>query len=261
MALRGSRLGETDESGEKAVLNEAMVKANSGGGSTTARELHGRQETFQITHKAVLNTNYKPVLENASYSLVRRMALLPMMVTFKSAEKLDSSKPRQKLKDPTLEAYLKSDQGREEGLSWFAAGAKRYFELRDARSGSLVLEHRPRVMEDALKAYVQDSDIARRWIVDYLEFEDIQPGARPTWHLALGERLGGAFRAWLKEEDLTSSLSATALKRRIMLFADGANRPLEDGRFTDKRVQERGQFKGLAGIRLKSGCEYMSACD
>lgn len=256
MALRGARIGETDESGEQAVLSERIIKALSGGGAYTGRELHGKQETFQITHKGILNTNYRPVLENASYSLVRRMALMPMLVTFKSPETLDSSRPRQRPKDPTLERYLTSDQGREEGLSWCTEGARWYFELRRADPSRLVLEKRPRIMEDALKAYVQSSDIAARWIADCLEFEDIQQGARPTWHLALGERLGGAFRAWLKEEDLTSSLSANALKKRILLFADGANRDLEDGRFTDKQIQPRGQFKGLAGVRMKPEWAY-----
>jgi phage/plasmid-associated DNA primase len=256
MALRAARVGESDESGERAVLNERILKAQTGGGSYTGRVLHGRQETFPITHKPILNTNYRPVLENASFSLVRRMALLPMLVTFKGPETLDPSKPRQRAKDATLERYLTSDQGREEGLSWCTEGARRYFELRRADPSRLVLEKRPRIMEDALKAYVQSSDIAARWMAECLEFEDIQPGARPTWHLALGERLGGAFRAWLKEEDLSSSLTATALKKRILLFAEGANRELEEGQFTDRNVKERGQFRGLAGVRLKPGCDY-----
>jgi hypothetical protein len=157
--------------------------------------------------------------------------------------------------DTTLETYLKSDQGREEGLSWYAEGAKRYHELKRANPGSLPLMRRPRVMEEAVKIYINDSDIARRWIEECLEFEDIRPGAKPTWHLAVGERLGEAFRAWLKEEDLTSSLSATALKKRILEYAEGKNWVVADGRFRDSQVQYRGQFKGLSGVRLKFGYE------
>jgi P4 family phage/plasmid primase-like protien len=255
MALRGGRLAETDESGEKAVLNEAAMKALSSGGTTTGRELHSRQETFELTVKTVLNTNYKPILQNVSYCVTRRLALLPMLVTFLPPDKLDSSKPRQKLIDTTLEAYLKSDRGRDEGLSWYAEGARRYHELKRADPNTLPLMRRPRVMEEAVRAYINDSDIARRWIVDCLEFEDIQPGERATWHLAIGERLGEVFRAWLKEEDLTSSLSATALKKRILDYAEGKNRVVADGRFTDSQVQSRGQFKGLSGVRLISGYE------
>ncbi|GAQ92722.1 hypothetical protein KFL_011090010 [Klebsormidium nitens] len=256
MALKGARAGDCDESNERARMNEGIVKGLSGSDTTTARELQSRQETFQLSHKAILNTNFRPILENVDYALSRRMAILPMLVTFKPPEQLDLSKPRQKAMDPTLEAYLKSDLGREEGLSWYAEGARKYFELKRTNPNSPPLKRRPRIMVEAGKAYEQDSDIAMRWIMDQLEFEDIEPGARPTWHLALGERLGGAFRAWLREEDLTSSLSATALKKRIVLYADGANRVLEDGRFTDRQIQERGQFKGLAGVRLKPGCEY-----
>jgi phage/plasmid-associated DNA primase len=99
MALRSERLAETDESGEKAVLNEAAMKAFLGSGTATARELHSKQETFQITVKTVLNTNYRPILQNVSYCVTRRLALLPMLVTFLPHEKLDPSKPRQKLMD------------------------------------------------------------------------------------------------------------------------------------------------------------------
>lgn len=67
MALRSGRLAETDESGEKAVLNEAAMKAFLGSGTATARELHSKQEKFQITVKTVLNTNYRPILQVVSY--------------------------------------------------------------------------------------------------------------------------------------------------------------------------------------------------
>jgi phage/plasmid-associated DNA primase len=252
IALKGARLAESDESNEKSVLNEATVKEYSGGGSVTARELQCKQETFMVTHKAILNTNYKPVMENVSFSLIRRMALLPMTVTFKSAEKVNPRKSREKPKDPTLEAYLKSDEGREDGLSWIAAGAKRYFDLKRANPGVPVLEKRPKAMEDALKAYVNDSDIGKRFNEECCEFEELQQGARAKWHLALGERLGDGFRTWIREEELSSSLTAQALKKRVVLYADGANHTVEDGRFTDKTVQDKGQFKGLSGVRLKA---------
>ncbi|GAQ86808.1 hypothetical protein KFL_003120140 [Klebsormidium nitens] len=251
MALKGARLAESDESGEKSVLNESTIKELSGGGSITARELQGRQETFMVTHKAILNTNYKPVMENASFSLIRRMALLPMMVTFKSAESLNPNKSREKAKDSTLEAYLKSDEGREDGLSWIAAGASRYFEIKRAKPSALVLEKRPKAMEDALKAYVNDADVAKRFIEECLEFEELHPGQRATWHLAGGERLQEAFQTWIKEEDVSSSITATALKKRVVLYADGGNHQVATGRFTDKKVQLRGQFKGLSGVRLR----------
>jgi phage/plasmid-associated DNA primase len=151
-----------------------------------------------------------------------------------------------------LEAYLKSDEGREDGLSWIAAGAKRYFELKRSNPEVLVLEKRPKAMEDALKAYVKDNDVGKRFIEECCEFEELQQGAPAKWHMALGERLGDAFRAWIEEEEISSSLSAQALKKRILLYADGANYRVEDGRFTDRDVQDRGQFKGLSGVRLKA---------
>jgi phage/plasmid-associated DNA primase len=204
-----------------------------------------------VTHKAILNTNYKPVMENTSFSLVRRMALLPMTMTFKSADEVGPRKNREKPKDPTLEAYLKSNEGREDGLSWIAAGARRYFELKRANPGALVLEKRPKAMKDALKAYVNDNDAGKRFIKECCEFEELEEGARAQWHLALGKRLGDAFRAWMKEEKISSCLSAQALKKGILLYADGANYRVEDGRFTDRCVQDREQFKGLSGVRLK----------
>ena len=101
------------------------------------------------------------------------------------------------------------------------------------------------------RSYVDDSDIAKRFIDECCEFEDLQQGERAKWHLPLGERLETAFRAWVKEEEVSSSLTAQALKKRIVLYADGANHLVEAGRFTDKTVQDKGQFKGLSGVRLK----------
>jgi putative DNA primase/helicase len=144
MALKGARFAGSDKSFEKSVLSEATIKELSGGGSITAQELQGRQEAFMVTHKAIFNTNYRPMMENASFSLIRRMALLPMTVTVKSAEKVDPKKSREKPKDPTLEAYLKSDDGREAGLFWIAAGAKRYFKKKRANPNVLVLENAQR---------------------------------------------------------------------------------------------------------------------
>jgi hypothetical protein len=70
----------------------------------------------------------------------------------------------------------------------------------------------------------------------------------------LGERLEAAFRTWIREEDVSSSLTPQSLKKRIIMYADGANHLVEDGRFTDKTVQDKGQFKGLSGVRLKAHC-------
>lgn len=251
IALKGARLAISDESKEESVLNEATIKELSGGGAVTARELQSKQETFMATHKAILMTNFKPRIENPSFSFTRRMALLPMIVTFKSAEEVNQNKVRELPKDTTLEAYVKSDEGREAGLSWIAAGAKRYFELKRANPNNQVLQKRPKAMKDAMKGYINDNDIAKRFIEDCLEFEELQPGARATWHLPLGERLEDAFRTWVREEDVSSSLTAQALKKRIILYADGANYVVEAGRFTDKTVQSKGQFKGLSGVHLK----------
>jgi hypothetical protein len=106
-----------------------------------------------------------------------------------------------------------------------------------------------------------DNNVAKRFIKECLEFEELHPGAPATWHLPSGERLGDAFRTWIKEEEVSSSLTAQALKKRIVLYADGANHKVEDGRFTDKTVQDKGQFKGLSGVRLKAVlCNQGSGC-
>jgi hypothetical protein len=42
-------------------------------------------------------------------------------------------------------------------------------------------------MEDALKAYVDDSNIAKRFIDECCEFKHLQQGERAKWHLPLGK--------------------------------------------------------------------------
>jgi hypothetical protein len=156
--------------------------------------------------------------------------------------------------DPTLEAYLRSEEGKDEGLSWIAAGAKRYFDLKKANPNKRVLAKRPKAMEDALKGYISDLDLGKRFIEDCLEFK--APDNQSTYSLGLGQSLGDAFKSWTQKEGLSSSLTPTALKKRIILYADGSNFQIEDGKYVDHSILLRGQFKGLLKVRLKPDCDH-----
>lgn len=75
--LKGSRLAYASESGSGRRLDEALVKAVTGGDRITARFLYGENFTFDATFKVVLCTNNRPVIRDRTRGMWRRLKLVP----------------------------------------------------------------------------------------------------------------------------------------------------------------------------------------
>jgi putative DNA primase/helicase len=76
-ALVGKRLVSASESIEGARLNEARLKALSGGDAIPARPLYGRWFEFYPTFKLVLSCNHKPTTRDDTFGFWRRVHLVP----------------------------------------------------------------------------------------------------------------------------------------------------------------------------------------
>ncbi len=83
-ALAGRRIVTASEVNEGTRLNEARLKALTGGDPITARFLHGEFFTFQPVLKLWLAVNHKPVVKDDSHGFWRRVRLIPFTRRFSS---------------------------------------------------------------------------------------------------------------------------------------------------------------------------------
>ncbi len=81
-ALAGRRLVTASETAEGTRLNEARLKALTGGDEITARFLHGEFFSFAPVAKFWLAVNHKPRVNDDSYGFWRRVRLIPFLRRF-----------------------------------------------------------------------------------------------------------------------------------------------------------------------------------
>jgi len=75
--LEGRRFATALETGEDVRLNEARIKAITGGDPITARYLYHEHFTFEPTHKLWLAVNHKPRILDESEGMWRRVRMVP----------------------------------------------------------------------------------------------------------------------------------------------------------------------------------------
>jgi putative DNA primase/helicase len=83
-ALVGRRLITASETNENERLNEARIKALTGGDTMTARRLYCDEFLFRPVGKFFLAVNHKPVVSDDSEGFWRRVRLIPFVRQFKN---------------------------------------------------------------------------------------------------------------------------------------------------------------------------------
>jgi len=134
--LKGARFVSASESDENRRLNEAKVKALTGGDTITARFMRAEFFEFKPVFTLWLSTNHKPVVTGQDEGIWRRIRLIPF------TQKIPKAKRNSKLS----EALGKELDG---VLAWAVEGAIRYqvFGLEP-----------PSVVSDATAEYRRESD-------------------------------------------------------------------------------------------------------
>jgi len=85
--LRGARFVSAAETNSGHSLNEALVKAVSGGDRVTARFLYQENTEFHVSGKIWLATNNRPTVRELGEALWRRLRVIPFEVTIPVAER------------------------------------------------------------------------------------------------------------------------------------------------------------------------------
>jgi putative DNA primase/helicase len=186
-ALADRRLVTASEVNESARLNEARVKALTGGDTLTARFLYGEFFQFQPVAKIWLAVNHRPRVADDSEGFWRRVRLIPFVRRFQGRDA-----------DPGLADTLRNEA---EGiLAWLVRGALAWQERG--------LEP-PACVRAATEDYRADSDVLADFLASRCEIGN-----------GLTARTGEikrAYEAWADGEGLgqRERLTATALGRRF----------------------------------------------
>jgi putative DNA primase/helicase len=144
--LRGARLVASIETGQGKRLNEALIKAMTGGDRIRANFMHQDTFEFRPEFKVWLSTNHKPVITGTDLGIWRRIRLVPFAVIIPDAERDGAFKAR--LREPAaLSGIL--NWALEGVLLWQKEGLKP-----------------PQAVLEATQAYREEMDVLAAWIAD-----------------------------------------------------------------------------------------------
>ena len=159
----GKRFMVESEMGQSIKLDEELVKRLTGGNHIKCRRMHEDFWTFEPTHKLLVETNHKPVVEGLDHGIRRRIKLVPFTQRFwkPGDERKDGDLPA----DPGIEETLQKEASGI--LTWMAEGCRLWM-----ASG---LGEPPAVTE-ATKEYFDKQSLVKRFLSE-------------TFHRAEGERV------------------------------------------------------------------------
>jgi putative DNA primase/helicase len=169
-ALAGARLVTAAETSEARRLNEARVKAITGGDPVTARFLFSEFFTFVPGFKVWLAMNALPKVTGTDLGIWRRIRLVPFKVSFAGRE------------DRTLDAQLRTELPGI--LRWAVEGCLEWQGL-----GTLGA---PEAVVEATEAYRTQSDLVGRFLAEEVLVRDGMT--------VRASELYGAFAAWAKRQ-------------------------------------------------------------
>lgn len=185
-ALAGRRLVTASETNEGTRLNEARIKALTGGDPVTARFLYGEHFTFKPQAKIFLAVNHLPVVEDLSLGFWRRVRLLPFNRTFTTDA------------DPKLEEKLRTELP---GILAWAVSGTVSWQASGLGAPSSVLA--------ATKSYREASDPLADFLEECLTLD-------PPRSVGSAEAYG-AYQSWAKAQGMTDRemLTLTAFGRKM----------------------------------------------
>lgn len=184
-ALPGRRFVIANETNESVRLNEARIKALTGGDVITCRKLYAENFEFKPVCKPWLAFNHKPFVRDDSHGFWRRVRLIPFTQTF------DISSA-----DPTLQNKL---QGEIYGiLNWALDGCRLW---------QKVGLEAPATIKAATLAYQKESDPINDFFTDRVVIEGSA--------IVSSTELWGAYCDWIAENKERYPLTRLEFSRRL----------------------------------------------
>lgn len=184
-ALHGRRLIVSQESEENRRLDEATVKALTGGDRIQARPLYQVYFDFAPTHKLWLSSNHKPRIKGTDFAIWRRVKLIPFDVQIADDKKDGTLKGKLKKEGPGI-------------LRWIVDGARAWQQRR--------LDE-PEAVKGAIAEYRDAEDLFAQWMEECCT---CSPGA---WEPSA--MLYHSFRSWCESHGERSVMKQNAFGMRL----------------------------------------------
>lgn len=152
--LHRKRFAACVETPDDAKLNETLVKELTGGDRIRARRCYENSFEFRPTHKLVLCTNHRPLVEGTDHGIWRRIALIPFNSHFWDPSKGETGSAELQI-DPDLPENLEAE--RESILAWCVHGCHEWL-----HNGM----QQPSAVRNATSQYRRDEDVISQWLAD-----------------------------------------------------------------------------------------------
>ncbi len=188
--LVNKRFVTASESIESAKLNEARIKAMTGGDRLTARPLYGRWFEFDPEFKLFLCANHRPKVSDDSYGFWRRVHVVPFTQRFEVDRRDQALSEKLKAEGPGILNWLIDGC-----LLWQMDGLQPPDRVRGAVA-EYERENNP--LHEFLAERCEQGErlecAARTLFEGYLEwFRSVRPGEKPLSETAFGKRFGQLF--------------------------------------------------------------------
>ena len=151
MKLKGLRLAYCNETSAGKRFNSGVAKALSGGGSISARPLHGQEITFEQSQLLILLTNNRPIPPVDDFAFWQRIKPVHFPLSFVS----DPTAPNERKADPKLSEKLKRESSGI--LNWLVEGCLEY-----QRQGCLINDCE--AVKRTSRDYLKDNDLVGLFI-------------------------------------------------------------------------------------------------
>jgi putative DNA primase/helicase len=145
------------------VIDDASMKALTGGDTINARRLYSHESTFRPTHKFVVAANSMPTFRLCDPAVRRRGAGIPFDALFKNAREFDPNNPRHRLIDLEFKRTITQPALLQQFLVWIVRGAVRWYSTKALRTDQPpeVIEHTARLFNasDTIQQFLDDGDV------------------------------------------------------------------------------------------------------
>jgi putative DNA primase/helicase len=186
-SLQGKRMAWASETDKGARFDIGQVKFLTGGGTITARQLYGKEYTFEPSHLLFLLTNNKPHADAKDKAFWERLCPITFRLRFVD----NPSGPLERKRDRDLGTTLQAEASKI--LAWLVRGC-----LDWQRNG---LEIPPSVLHERA-AYREEEDTLHHFITDCCS---LAPEARVK-----SAQLYERYKQWAETNTISKKLTGTA---------------------------------------------------
>ena len=191
--LKGKRMAVFCETEVDDKLNEAQIKALTGGDRIKARELYQKQIEFTNVAKTIICSNYKPNSHTNNAAWWRRVIMIPFNCRFVENPTLS----HERLKDNNFKEKLFNDsEAMSAFFNWLIVGTIQTY------NNNIII---PKSVSDTTSEYQNEQDIYSKFVSETL---DISTNPNLSWYIP-AKSLYEAFVEWLKEEGIKTISNKT----------------------------------------------------